>query len=158
MEEKVYINFTLDQEEYAIELIKVKEVVRYKKILVLPNTDSFIRGVINLRGIIIPVVDLRAKFGMQPSAYTRFTVIIVLEISNKTMGLIIDTVPDVVLLGPRELQTPPTFKTLINEKYIKRIGRKESRLIVILDTEQLLLSQRMADSIDSLYRESCEGC
>ena len=74
------------------------------------------------------------------------------------MGLIIDTVPDVVLLSPRELQTPPTFKTLINEKYIKRIGRKESRLIVILDTEQLLLSQRMADSIESLYRESCESC
>ena len=157
MKEEVYINFTLDQEEYAIELIKVKEVVRCKKILGLPNTDSFIRGVINLRGIIIPVVDLRAKFGMQPSAYTKFTVIIVLEISNKTMGLIIDTVPDVVLLSPNELQPPPTFKTLINEKYIKRIGRKESRLIVILDTEQLLLSQRMADSIDPLYRESCES-
>lgn len=145
MEEKAYINFTIDQEEYAIELIKVKEVVRYKKILGLPNTDSFIRGVINLRGIIIPVVDLRAKFGMQPSPYTKFTVIIVLEISNKTTGLIIDTVPDVVLLSPKELQHPPTFKTLINEKYIKRIARKESRLIVILDTEQLLLAQGASD-------------
>ena len=157
MEKQVYISFTLDQEEYAIELIKVKEVVRYKKILELPNTDSFIRGVINLRGIIIPVVDLRAKFGMQPSPYTNFTVIIVLQISNKTMGLIIDTVPDVVLLGPEELQPPPTFKTLINEKYIKRIGRKASRLIVILDTEQLVLSQETSASIDSSYLESCES-
>lgn len=157
MEEQVYISFTLDQEEYAIELIKVKEVVRYKKILGLPNTDSFIRGVVNLRGIIIPVVDLRAKFGMQPSPYTKFTVIIVLEISNKTMGLIIDAVPDVVLLSPKELQPPPTFKTLINEKYIKRIGRKESRLIVILDTEQLVLAQGTSDSIDPSYLESCKS-
>jgi purine-binding chemotaxis protein CheW len=82
---------------------------------------------------------------MQPSPYTKFTVIIVLEICNKTTGLIIDTVPDVVLLSPKELQHPPTFKTLINEKYIKRIARKESRLIVILDTEKLLLAQEASD-------------
>ena len=157
MEEQEYINFTIEQEEYAIELIKVKEVVRYKKILGLPNTDSFIKGVINLRGVIIPVVDLRAKFGMQSSPYTKFTVIIVLEISNKTMGLIIDTVPDVVLLSPKELQPPPAFKTLINEKYIKRIGRKESRLIVILDTDQLVFARGVSDSMGSSYLESCKS-
>jgi purine-binding chemotaxis protein CheW len=157
MDEQVYISFTLDQEEYAIELNKVKEVVRYKKILGLPNTDPCIRGVINLRGIIIPVIDLRAKFGMQPSPYTKFTVILVLEISNKTMGLIIDSVPDVVLLRPKELQPPPTFKSLINEKYIQRIGRKASRLIAILDTEQIVLTQEASDNIDPSYLESCKS-
>ncbi len=153
MQEQEYISFALDQEEYAIELVGVKEVMVYKEIRRLPNTEPFIKGVINLRGLIVPVVDLRAKFGLQLRPYTKFTIIVVLETLNKLLGIIVDTVPDVVLLGPKELQAPPSLKTLINKKYIKRIGQTESRLIVILDTEQIFFDQEASDVTDS----SCPG-
>ncbi len=149
MQKQEYINFTIDQEEYAIELVWVKEVIEYKKITRLPNIGPFIKGVINLRGLIVPVVDLRAKFGLQSRPYTKFTVVIVLETLNKVFGIIVDTVPDVVLLSSKELQPPPSFKSLVNKKYIKRIGRTESRLIIILDTEYIFFDQEAPDRIDS---------
>lgn len=152
MQQQEYITFNLDEEEYAIELGRVKEVVNYKSITRLPNTAPFIKGVINLRGLIIPVVDLRAKFGLQLRPYTKFTIIIVLEVSKKAMGIIIDTVPDVVLLNPRELRPPPSFKTLINKKYISGIGHKDSRLIVVLDIEQIFLEQNVMEALDSSLR------
>lgn len=148
MQKQEYINFTIDQEEYAIELVRVREVIKYKKIARLPDTGSFIQGVINLRGLIVPVLDLRAKLGLQLRPYTNFTVIVVLEISNKIKGIIIDTVPDVVLLSPQELQPPPSFKTLINKKYINGIGRKGSKLIIVLDTEQIFFNQQALNKID----------
>ncbi|MFH1674577.1 MAG: chemotaxis protein CheW [Pseudomonadota bacterium] len=145
MQQQEYITFTIDQEEYAIELVKVKEVTEYKKITRLPNAGLFIKGVINLRGLIVPVVDLRANFGLQSRPHTKFTVVIVLETLNKVFGIIVDTVPDVVLLSSKELQPPPSFKSLINKKYIKRIGRTKSRLIIILDTEHILFDQEAPD-------------
>ncbi|MFH1075601.1 MAG: chemotaxis protein CheW [Pseudomonadota bacterium] len=133
-----YLCFALDSEEYAVELNSIKGVVHSSKITRVPNVDPFVKGVINLRGLMVPVVDLREKLGLTPKEYSKIAVIILIEGSGRIMGIIVDAIPDMVEISPEELQPPFYSQNLRGKEYIKILGRKESRLIIILDPDKII--------------------
>lgn len=138
-----YVIFSVNEQTYGIEILKIKEVVSYRKITPLPNMRGFIKGIINLRGVVLPVFDLREKFNLPETTYTYFHTIIVIEILGRVMGIIVDEISDVVKILPEEVQStsnlPPDMKT----EYIKGIGEKENRLIVLLDIDRLLSPEEL---------------
>jgi purine-binding chemotaxis protein CheW len=138
-----YVIFSLDEQVYGIEILKLKEVVSYRKITPLPNMRGFIKGIINLRGVILPVFDLREKFRLAETTYTPFHSIIVMEILGRVMGVIVDEISDVVELFPEEVQATANLPPGVQTEYIKGIGKKEDSLIVLLDVDKLLSSEEL---------------
>ena len=138
-----YVVFLLNEQTYGIEVPKIKEVVSYRKITPLPNMVGFIKGIINLRGVVLPVFDLRGKFNLSETTYTPFHIIIVMEISGRAMGVIVDEISDVVELSPDEVQAPSNLPHNVQTEYIKGIGKKEHELIVLLDIDRLLSSEEL---------------
>jgi len=138
-----YVIFSLNEQIYGIEILKLKEVVSYQKITPLPNMRGFIRGIINLRGVILPVFDLREKFNLPETTYTPFHTIMVMEISGRVMGVIVDEISDVVELFPEEVQAASSLPPGVQAEYIKGIGKKERELIVLLDVDRLLSSEEL---------------
>ncbi len=138
-----YVIFSLNEQIYGIEVPKIKEVVSYRKITPLPNMVGFIKGIINLRGVVLPVFDLREKFNLSETTYTPFHIIIVMEISGRAMGVIVDEISDVVELSPDEVQAPSNLPPDVQAEYIKGIGKKEHELIVLLDVDRLLSSKEL---------------
>ena len=133
-----FVIFSVDEQIYGVEILKIKEVVSYQKITPLPNMKAFIKGIINLRGIILPVFDLREKFKLPETTYTSFHAIIVMEVSGRVMGVIVDEISDVVDLLPEEVQAVSSLPPGVQAEYMKGIGKKESELIVLLDVDRLL--------------------
>ena len=133
-----YITFFLDHEEYALELLKVKEIIAYRPLTRVPRLGEFIKGILNLRGVIIPVFDPRKKFDLPPRENGPQSVIIIVELAGRLMGLLVDAAHDVLDLTPEEIQAPPAFSTPIQSAYIKGIGTKESGLVILLDADRLL--------------------
>lgn len=133
-----YILFTLHAQTYGIELGRVKEVMAYRKITPLPHQRGMIQGVINLRGIILPVFDLRGKFGLPSPAYTAFHVIIVMEIAGRIMGIIADEIDDVTELPPDQMQSTHNLPPGMETEYLKAVGKIEQKLIILLDIDRLL--------------------
>ena len=138
-----YVVFLLNEQIYGIEVPKIKEVVSYRKITPLPNMVGFIKGIINLRGIVLPVFDLREKFNLSETTYTPFHIIIVMEISGRAMGVIVDEISDVVELSPEEVQAPSNLPPDVQAEYIKGIGKKDHELIVLLDVDRLLSPEEL---------------
>lgn len=142
-ETQQYVIFSVNEQTYGIEILKIKEVVSYRKITPLPNMRGFIKGIINLRGVVLPVFDLREKFNLPETTYTCFHTIIVIEILGRVMGIIVDEISDVVKILPEEVQStsnlPPGMKT----EYMKGIGEKGNRLIVLLDIDRLLSPEEL---------------
>ncbi|RPI51974.1 MAG: purine-binding chemotaxis protein CheW [Deltaproteobacteria bacterium] len=142
-ESQQYVIFSINEQTYGIEILKIKEVVSYRKITPLPNMRGLIKGIINLRGVVLPVFDLREKFNLSETNYTPFHTIIVMEILGRVMGVIVDDISDVVVILPEEVQStsnlPPGMKT----EYMKGIGEKENRLIVLLDIDRLLSPEEL---------------
>ena len=138
-----YVIFSVNEQTYGIEILKIKEVVSYRKITPLPNMRGLIKGIINLRGVVLPVFDLREKFNLPETIYTHLHTIIVIEILGRVMGIIVDEISDVVKILPEEVQStsnlPPGMKT----EYMKGIGEKENRLIVLLDIDRLLSPEEL---------------
>ncbi|MBW1927272.1 MAG: purine-binding chemotaxis protein CheW [Deltaproteobacteria bacterium] len=138
-----YVIFSINEQTYGIEILKIKEVVSYRKITPLPNMRGFIKGIINLRGVVLPVFDLREKFNLPETTYTHFHTIIVMEISGRVIGVIVDEITDVVEILPEEIQAtsnlPPGMKT----EYMKGIGKKEDKLVVLLDIDRLLSPEEL---------------
>lgn len=133
-----YVIFSVNEQTYGIEILKIKEVVSYRKITPLPNTRGFIKGIINLRGVVLPVFDLREKFNLPETTYTHFHTIIVIEILGRVMGIIVDEISDVVEILPEEVQSTSNLPPGIKTEYMKGVGEKENRLIVLLDIDRLL--------------------
>ncbi len=133
-----FVIFSVDEQIYGVEILKIKEVVSYQEITPLPNMRAFIKGIINLRGIILPVFDLREKFKLPETTYTSFHAIIVMEVSGRVMGVIVDEISDVVDLFPEEVQAASSLPPGVQAEYMKGIGKKESELIVLLDVDRLL--------------------
>ncbi|MEE9567696.1 MAG: chemotaxis protein CheW [Desulfobacteria bacterium] len=133
-----FVIFSVDEQIYGVEILKIKEVVSYQEITPLPNMRAFIKGIINLRGIILPVFDLREKFKLPETTYTSFHAIIVMEVSGRVMGIIVDEISDVVDLFPEEVQAVSSLPPGVQAEYMKGIGKKESELIVLLDVDRLL--------------------
>ncbi len=143
MAEIQYIVFSINQQSFGIEISKVKEVLSYRKITPLPQMEGFIKGIINLRGIIIPVFDLREKFKLPTEEYTQFHVIIVVEISGRVMGVIVDVISDVFEILPEEFQTTGNLPPNIRSEYLKGVGKKGDEMIILLDVNHLLSPEEL---------------
>jgi purine-binding chemotaxis protein CheW len=139
-----YLTFILGAEEYGIELLKVQEIKGYIPVTPIPSTPPYIKGVINLRGAVIPVVDLRARFGMEGITYTQFNVIIVINVGTRVMGLLVDAVSDVLNLGPGDLRPAPDFGTQVDTRFITGMASAGDKIAVLLDIDSLLTEADLA--------------
>ena len=139
-----YLTFVLGAEEYGIELLKVQEIKGYIPVTPIPNTPPYIQGVMNLRGAVIPVVDLRARFGMEKINYTQFNVIIVINVGTRVMGLLVDAVSDVLNLAPGDLRPAPDFGAQVDTRYITGMAPAGDKIAVLLDIDSLLTEADLA--------------
>jgi purine-binding chemotaxis protein CheW len=136
-----YLTFTLGGEEYGVEILKVQEIKGYAAVTPIPSTPPEIKGVMNLRGTVIPVVDLRMKLGMAEAAYTPFTVIVVVTVGTKVLGLVVDAVSDVLNIPGADIQPAPDFGGEVNARFISGLAKAAETLVVLLDLDEILGSQ-----------------
>lgn len=132
------LSFRIGEEEYGIDILRVQEIKGYSNITRIPNTPPHIKGVINLRGAVVPVVDLRAKFSMELMEYTKFTVIILVAVASRTMGLIVDAVSDVLDIKEEDIQAPPELGVSVDTRFMRGMTTVNDRLVAILDVDRLL--------------------
>jgi purine-binding chemotaxis protein CheW len=139
-----YLTFTLGPEEYAIDILKVQEIRGYENPTTIANSPSFIKGVINLRGTIVPIVDMRIKFNVGKVEYTPFTVVIILNIAGRVVGIVVDSVSDVTMLRQDQIRPAPEFAATVDTKYINGLGTLGERMLIVVDIEKLMISSEMA--------------
>lgn len=149
-QEGKYLTFTLDKEEYGIGILKIKEIIGMMPITSVPQTPDFVKGVINLRGQVIPVIDLRLRFGMKEIGYTERTCIIVVEIKQESgkiiIGIVVDSVSEVLNIKGEEIEPTPTFGTRLNTEYILGMAKISGGVKILLDIDRVLTS----DEVDAL--------
>ena len=133
-----FVTFQLGAETYGISILKLNEIIAYQSCTTIPNVPSFIKGVLNLRGIVVPVIDLRERFGMELKDYDQFTVIMILDVSGRIMGLVVDAVSDVLTLNNADIKPRPHFSTGISTEFISGMGIKDKKFIILLDVDKLL--------------------
>ena len=133
-----YLTFTLGQEEYGVPILTVQEIKGYVPATPIPHTPAYIKGVMDLRGVIMPVIDLRVKFGMRTEEYDQFTVIIVVKVKNKMMGLVVDAVSDVLSVKNGEVQAAPEFGGQVDTRFIHGLAKAGEKLVVLLDLDRVL--------------------
>jgi len=143
-----YLTFTLAEEEYGIGILKIKEIIGMMAITTVPQTPDFVKGVINLRGKVIPVVDLRLRFGMGEIDYTERTCIIVVEIKGQSgvilIGIVVDSVSEVLNIKGEEIEDTPTFGTKLNTEYILGMAKMDGTVKILLDIDRVLRSEEIA--------------
>lgn len=137
------LTFTLGNEEYGIDILKVQEIRGYDAVTTIANTPDFIKGVINLRGIIVPIVDMRIKFRLGKVEYDQFTVVIILNIAKRVVGIVVDGVSDVIALTAEQLKPAPEFNSGLDTQYIMGLGTVDDRMIIVMDIEKLMTSRDM---------------
>lgn len=138
-----YLTFTLGKEEYAVDILKVQEIRGYDSVTAIANAPAFIKGVINLRGVIVPIVDMRIKFNVGEASYDEFTVVIILNVLKRVVGIVVDGVSDVITLPPDQVKPAPEFGSALDTKYIKGLGTIDDRMIILADIEKLMSSRDM---------------
>ncbi len=138
-----YLTFTLGEEEYGVDILKVQEIRGYDAVTRLPDAPDFIKGVINLRGTIVPVVDLRIKFHLGQATYDAFTVMVVLNVCNRIIGMVVDGVSDVVRLAADQVRPPPDLGTAVDTRFLLGIGTAGQRMLLLLDIDGLLRSDEL---------------
>ncbi len=143
-----YLTFTLASEEYGIGILKIKEIIGMMPITSVPRTPAFVKGVINLRGKVIPVIDLRLRFGMEPMDYTDRTCIIVVEIGTQaidiTIGIVVDSVSEVLNIKNEEIENTPSFGTELDTRYILGMAKMEGKVKILLDINEVLGASELA--------------
>lgn len=135
-----FLAFKLGPEEYGVDILSVQEIRGYDTVTRVPEAPEYIKGVINLRGVIVPVVDLRLKFKLGSATYDEFTVMIVLNLKGKVIAAVVDGVSDVVRVEPAEIRPTPEFGGIIDTRYISGIATVGERMLILLDIEALILS------------------
>ena len=138
-----FLTFTLGREEYGIDILKVQEIRGYDAVTAIANTPEFIKGVINLRGIIVPIVDMRIKFHLGKVEYDQFTVVIILNVANRVVGMVVDGVSDVITLTPDQVKAAPEFGSAIDTQYVMGLGTVDERMLILVDIEKLMTSSDM---------------
>lgn len=139
-----YLGFLLGNEEYAIDILRVKEIRGYTEPTTIADAPPFVKGVINLRGNIVPIVDLRMRFGLENITYTPFTVVIVLNIMARTLGIVVDNVSDVFRLGAQDIRPAPDFSGIFHSRYIQGLANVGDKMLIVTDIEALMASSEMA--------------
>ena len=137
------LTFTLGNEEYGIDILKVQEIRGYDAVTTIANAPDFIKGVINLRGIIVPIVDMRIKFNLGNVTYNELTVVIILNVAKRVMGIVVDGVSDVIALTSDQIKPAPEFNSTMDTQYITGLGTVDERMIIVIDIEKLMTSSDM---------------
>ena len=137
------LTFTLGNEEYGIDILKVQEIRGYDAVTTIANSPEFIKGVINLRGIIVPIIDMRIKFSLGNVTYNELTVVIILNIAKRVVGMVVDGVSDVIALTPEQIKAAPEFSSSLDMEYITGMGTVDERMIIVIDIEKLMTSGDM---------------
>ena len=137
------LTFTLGSEEYGIDILKVQEIRGYDAVTTIANAPEFIKRVINLRGIIVPIIDMRIKFKLGNVTYNQLTVVIILNVANRVVGIVVDGVSDVITLTADQLKPAPEFSTSLDTQYISGLGTVDDRMIIVVDIEKLMTSRDM---------------
>lgn len=138
-----FLTFSLGDENYAIDILTVKEIRGYESVTKIANAPPFIKGVINLRGDIVPIVDLRIKFNVGQVTYDEFTIVIVLHIRSRIVGIVVDGVSDVVGLSKEQLRPPPDFGVAFNSRYLLGLASVNGQMIILVDINELISSEEL---------------
>jgi purine-binding chemotaxis protein CheW len=142
---KEFLTFRLGAESYGIDILKVQEIRGYEPPTTIANAPPFIKGVINLRGVIVPILDLRVKFRLPETKYDEFTVVIILNVASRVVGVVVDSVSDVLSLDPEAIRATPEFASgTFDTKYITGLCNLDDGLLILLDIEKLMTSADMA--------------
>ncbi|MEC4889537.1 MAG: chemotaxis protein CheW [Nitrospira sp.] len=141
-----FLTFSLGEELYGVDILRVQEIKGYTAVTKIPNTPPHIKGVLNLRGTIVPIVELRTKFGLPTIEYTMFTVIVVVVVQDKVMGLIVDAVSDVLDIARKDIQAAPEFGAKVNVTFLNGIGKSGDKLVALLDIDRLLTDADMREA------------
>ena len=136
-----FISFSVGEEEYGLELLRVKEVIRVREITWLPKAPSFVKGIINLRGDVIPIIDLRDKFGLEAKEATAMTRVIVVEVEGKLMGMVVDSASQVVRIPADQIDPPPPVFGGRAQDFITGVGKIDDKLIILLNSEAILTAE-----------------
>ncbi len=142
-EGREFLSFRLGAEEYGIDILRVQEIRGWENPTAIANTPAFIKGVINLRGIIVPIVDLRLKFNLGKANYDVFTVVIILSVAKRVVGIVVDAVSDVITLAPQQIRPAPEFGGALDTRFITGLGTAGERMLILADIERLMSSQDM---------------
>ena len=146
-----FLTFTLGKEEYGVEILKVQEIRSYEAPTTIANAPEFLKGVVNLRGVIVPIVDMRIKFGLGSAEYNQFTVVIILNVARRVVGMVVDGVSDVLTLTADQIRPAPEFGASLDTQYIIGLGTVDERMLILMDIEKLMTSSDMALTDSALH-------
>jgi purine-binding chemotaxis protein CheW len=138
-----FLAFTLGKEEYGISIQKVQELRGYETVTRIANAPPFIKGVVNLRGIIVPIVDMRIKFNLGTPTYDQMTVVVILNVIGRVVGMVVDSVSDVVTLTPAQIKPAPEMSSAMATDYLTGLGTIDERMLILVDIEKLMSSVDM---------------
>jgi len=142
-----FLTFILDGEEYGVDILRVQEIKGWDRVTPIPNTPDYIKGVINLRGTIVPIVDLRSRFGLDLLDYGQTTVVIVLKVMteerDRIMGIVVDAVSEVYNISESDLKPPPDFGSVVRVEFIKGLATVDEKMVIALDIDHLLNSDEL---------------
>lgn len=138
-----FLSFKLGAEEYGIDILKVQEIRGYERPTRMANVPAFIKGVVNLRGIIVPIIDLRIRFDLSAVEYDEFTVVIILNVAGRVLGIVVDGVSDVITLAPEQIRPAPEFGSTFDTEYLTGLGTVDERMLILIDIERLMSSPDM---------------
>jgi len=137
------VTFKLGEEEYGIDIQKVQELRGYDAVTRIANAPEYIKGVVNLRGIIVPIIDMRIKFKLGEPTYDQFTVVIVLNIGGRVVGMVVDSVSDVITLTGEQIKPAPEMGSVLDADYLIGLGTLEERMLILVDIDRLMSSEEM---------------
>jgi len=138
-----FLAFKLGKEEYGIDILKVQEIRGYEAVTRIVNAPDCVKGVVNLRGIIVPIIDMRIKFNLGEPGYDQFTVVIILNIGGRVVGMVVDSVSAVTTLSPEQIKPAPEMGTVFNSNHLIGLGALEERMLILVDIEKLMSSPEM---------------
>ncbi|QRX83133.1 chemotaxis protein CheW [Glaciimonas sp. PAMC28666] len=138
-----FLIFTLGKEEYGIDILKVQELRGYDNVTYIANAPDFLKGVVNLRGVITPIIDMRIKFKLTATPYDQFTVVIILHFESRTAGIVVDGVSDVITLSADQIKPPPQMGTVLKTDYLIGLGALDDRMLILLDIDKLMSSEEI---------------
>ncbi len=137
------LTFRLGQEEYGLNILNVQEIRGYDAVTKIANSPAFLKGVINMRGVIVPIIDMRIRFNLGEATYNEFTVVIILNIGSRVIGMVVDAVSDVTSLKAEQVRPAPDFGTVLDTAYIDGLANVDERMIIVIDIEKLMTAEDM---------------
>jgi len=139
-----FLAFRLGKEEYGVDILKVQEIRGYEAVTQIANAPAYLKGVVNLRGTIVPIIDLRIKFSQEKVSYDQYTVVIIVDLHHRTTGIVVDGVSDVLTLAPSQIKAAPLLSGDMDTDYIRGLGSIEDRMLILVDIEKLLDTEELA--------------